>query len=79
MSHTFNVTWEVTVVVDAESEEEAWDYVHDAIDHAWSKSAGNKTIDLVDEPEEDDQWGRFDTDPDEESITNLAVDHSDLF
>ena len=75
--YTFNITWEVTLTVDAESEEEAWDFVHDAIDLAWSKGAGHKDIQPV-EDDEEDEWSLFDRDPEDTNITELAVDYGDL-
>lgn len=79
MTYSFNITWEATVSVDAESEDEAWSFVHDAIDSAWAKSAGHKDITLVDDSDHEEEWGLFDRDPEEEDITNLATDYGDLF
>lgn len=65
MLYAFNVTWEVTVSVDAETEEEAWEQVQDAVDTAWGKSYGDKHIELLEDAETEDDWGLFDTDPEE--------------
>ena len=77
--HTFKVNWEVTVIVDAETEEEAWENVHDAIDHAWGKSLGHKSVDLVEDDQyEEEEWELFDRDPEGEGITFQPLDDLDF-
>ena len=79
MTYSFNIIWEAVVTVDAESEDEAWTLVHEAVDTAWGKSYGDKSIELLADPDHEEEWGLFDRDPEDDPITNLAVDYSDLF
>ena len=69
MSYTFNIHWETTIVIDdAVNEDEAWDRIADAIDHAWSKSHGSKTIELVEDYDEEN-W-LWDDDPESKDWDN---------
>ena len=76
--HAFKVNWEVTVIVDAETEDEAWEHVHDAIDHAWGKAYGHKTVDLVEDEPYEEEWGLFDQDPEESDAFNDYLNNLDI-
>lgn len=76
--YRFNVAWTHLLEVEASSEEEAWEYAHDEALHAFSKSKGDLHIDLDEgnDSSDEDEWGLFDKDPEDEDITFIALDEN---
>lgn len=73
--YTFHIEWTTELEIDAPSEEEAWDSVHDSVVDAFGKSKGDLRIDIAGDKSTHGEWDDFDTDPEQEDITNLAVDN----
>lgn len=69
----FNIQWDAEIEVEALDEDEAYDILYGGVLHdAYAKGKGSLNVDLVEETQRS-EWGLFDTDPEEEDITYLAI------
>ena len=69
----FIVQWDAEIEVEALDEDEAYDTLYGGVIlDAYGKGKGSLTVDLIEEAERS-EWGLFDTDPEEEDITYLAL------
>jgi hypothetical protein len=73
----FKVQWDIEVDIDAIDEDEAYEIIYgDVLLDAYGRGKGSLTVDLVEDIEKS-EWGLFDTDPEEEPITYLALNDED--
>lgn len=73
----FDVHWTAEIEVEALDEDEAYEIIYGgAILDAYGKNKGSLSVDLVEDIEKS-EWGLFDTDPEEEPITYLALNDED--
>lgn len=78
--YTFNVTWEHEIMVDADTEDEAWAEVYLSYPDHFGKGKGSVAVELMlDQSDEQDLWGKFDTDPEEPHIAELVLDDDNYF
>lgn len=69
----FIVQWDAEIEIDAFDEDEAYDILYGGVIlDAYGKGKGSLTVDLI-EDKVKSEWGLFDTDPEEEDITYLAL------
>lgn len=73
----FKVQWDIEVDIEAIDEDEAYEIIYgDVLLDAYGRGKGSLTVDLVEDIEKS-EWGLFDTDPEEEPITYLALNDED--
>jgi hypothetical protein len=73
----FKVQWDIEVDIDAIDEDEAYEIIYgDVLLDAYGRGKGSLSVDLVEDIEKS-EWGLFDTDPEEEPITYLALNDED--
>ena len=73
----FNIQWDAEIEIEALDEDEAYDTLYSGvIQDAYAKGKGSLSVDLVEDIERS-EWGLFDTDPEEEPITYLALTDED--
>lgn len=69
----FNIQWDAEIEVEAIDEDEAYDILYGGVIlDAYGKGKGSLNVDLVEDIGKS-EWGLFDTDPEEELITYLAI------
>lgn len=72
-AYQFNIVWEMQLTVDdAIDEDEAWTIAYSKIPDLFNKNRGSLMVDLVNDDYQD-QWGLFDTDPEDEDITVISL------
>jgi hypothetical protein len=71
----FDVQWTAEIQVEALDEDEAYEIIYGGVVlDAYGKGKGTLTVDLInDEDYGKPEWGLFDTDPEDEDITYLAL------
>lgn len=75
----FNVQWDAQIEVDAFDEDEAYDLLYGGlILTAQERGKGSLNVDLVEDIEKS-EWGLFDTDPEEQDITYIALHDEEYF
>lgn len=71
--YKFNITWETQLEVDdAIDEDEAWTIAYSRLPDLFNKSKGSLSVDIVSDDYKD-EWGLFDTDPEDEDITIISL------
>lgn len=79
-TYRFRIAWEVETSVNALTEDEAWDAIHDEINGDISALLNRAEVNIyiTDSPDVD-EWGRFDQDPEDGDMTEMVIESLEPF